>query len=356
MSLIHFDGFDARASILSGAYSYPVGSPATNASYVTGRFGTGFAIKGAQTTSGPFELTHVFSGAARTAVVTGASIFNGAGYTYSATLFAFRAGAGATSEVLTLRVNPTGYSPAGRLSVNRGLHTQTGTELGVSAVTVPSDAWHRIEVKVIAGTGTAGTVIVRQNGVVTLNLPGVDTGSANLTGVGLGFANEQNYCWAQTSDDWWICDTSGTVNNDFLGDVRVLGISPSGNGTYSQLTGSDGNSVDNYALVDEVPPDTVDFVGSPTAGQKDTYQYADIPASYTVRGVRVAALASKSDAGQISGRILTRSGTTDAGGPDCALTSTPTLFSTVLENDPATSAAWTSGGLNAAEFGWEVRP
>lgn len=70
-----------------------------------------------------------------------------------------------------------------------------------------------------------------------------------------------------------VSNTDGLDNNSWCGDGYIIGRTLYGNGDVSQLTGSDGNSVDNYQLVDEVPvsssPD--DYVGSVTADIYDLY-------------------------------------------------------------------------------------
>src|SRR5437764_673985 len=68
------------------------------------------------------------------------------------------------------------------------------------------------------------------------------SGNIGLGGVGRAYL-----------DDLYVCDATGTTNNTFLGDVRVHTLVPSGNGTDSGLTGSDGNQVNNYQLVNTVP-------------------------------------------------------------------------------------------------------
>lgn len=62
---------------------------------------------------------------------------------------------------------------------------------------------------------------------------------------------------------------SGRIGNGF-----ITSIAPNANGTNSQLTGSDGNSVDNYLLVDErvTVASPAEYVDATAADQKDTYK------------------------------------------------------------------------------------
>jgi hypothetical protein len=54
---------------------------------------------------------------------------------------------------------------------------------------------------------------------------------------------------------------------------------PNGDGNYSQFDGSDGNQVNNYQLVDEVPANVTDYVETVTVDQFDSYDLADIALS-----------------------------------------------------------------------------
>ena len=217
--------------------------------------------------------------------------------------------------------------------------------------------WHYIEVKVkIADSG--GTIELRQDGVTRLSYAG-DTQNG-------GVANVDRIAWSSRInglnyriDDIYILNEQGSLNNDFLGDTRCYPLYPNGNGNYSQLVGSDGNSTDNYLLVDESPaPSSADYVGSATPGDKDTYTFEDMPVSVgTVRGVETRVFAAKTDTGTKQVRALIRRSATDANGVDHALAdSAYVTFQDMWEQDPhAGPGAWTITNVNGSEFGAEVR-
>ena len=217
--------------------------------------------------------------------------------------------------------------------------------------------WHYIEVKVKIADAS-GTVELRQDGVTRLSYTG-DTQNG-------GVANVDRVAWASRTngldyriDDIYILNEQGTINNDFLGDTRCYPLYPNGNGNYSQLVGSDGNSTDNYLLVDESPvPSSSDYVGSATVGQKDTYTFEDLPVSVgTIRGVETRVFAAKTDTGTKQIRALVRRSATDANGVDHALAdSAYVTFQDMWEQDPhAGPGAWTITNVNGSEFGAEVR-
>lgn len=276
-------------------------------------------------------------------VVTGAAASTSPG----AGIITFSTDAGATRHLSIL------YKSDGVIEVRRG--TASGTILAsASTGQAHQDTWNYIEVKAtIADAG--GIVQVRMNGSATplINFTG-DTrngGTSTLIDtVGIGGASQCR--WA----DWYILDTAGSApNNDFLGDVRVYVLQPTGSGNYSQLVGSDGNSTDNYLLVDEAPYSTADYVGSATIGQKDSYAMADLPAGVSqVFGVMELAIVAKSDAGAAGMKQLLRVSGTDYTTAALALSTSYGEMVNLRDTNPFTGVAWTPGGVNGIEAGVEV--
>lgn len=256
---------------------------------------------------------------------------------------------GATAMV-TLRVNTDGS-----ISALRG--DQFGTVLGTSAAAlIASNVYTHLQVRVVFN-GSAGIVQVRLNGATTpsLSLTAQNTGGTSATSVRLSSA----ISWSGSQiyfDDFVVSDTSGSVANTWLGDVRVDSYLPSGNGDLSQMTGSDGNSTDNYALVNAAAPSASTYTQGAVVGNEDLYQVADIDHNpTTIYGVVATAAALKDDAGTRAIRLHAKSGTTDArSAADITLGTTRQRVATVFETDPNTSAGWTKAGFNGAQFGFEV--
>lgn len=236
--------------------------------------------------------------------------------------------------------------------------TRNGTVLGTTSFAISTEEYFYIEFKVFIHD-TSGTAEVKVNGDSKLALSGVDTkntanASANQVRIGHGSAVAGSP--SALIDDIYICDGTGSTNNDFLGDCRVDAYLPSGNGNSSQLVGSDADSIDNYLHVDESAPDgDTSYVESATAGQKDTYAMADmVHTPSSIFGVQVLASAKKDDAGSRSIATVTRSGAADYDGASQGLSTSYAYYSDIREQDPATAAAWTKTGFNAAEMGVKV--
>lgn len=252
----------------------------------------------------------------------------------------------ATTHVV-LRLNNDGT-----LSVLRST-----TVLATSVAVLAAGGFSYIELKATIDD-TVGAYEVRLNGATILAASGVDTrnggnASANRVELGGNTTPGGNYDY----DDLYICDTtsagSPSVNADFLGDVRVDASFPNGNGNSSQFVGSDGNSTDNYLLVDEASQDgDTTYVQSSTVTEKDTYAFGDISHTpVSIFGVQINMIAKKDDAGARSIASVTRSGGADTNGATQALSTSYVDYLQIVEQDPNTAAAWTKTALNAAEFG-----
>jgi hypothetical protein len=245
-----------------------------------------------------------------------------------------------------------------RLTARRGSVYATNTILGQTSnnIIVPG-SWQYVEVKVTL-SATVGVVNIRLNGGDVLNLTGQNTknGGTNTVFEGIAFWDDfmANGIYI---DDLYICNGAGSVNNDFLGDCSVQTLYPNGNGNYSQWVGSDGDSVNNYQLVNEAgSPVTTTYVETGTLGNIDTYAYADLVATTSlVRGVAHRSYIEKTDTGAQNFRQVARIGGTNYPGSDVALGTSFGLVSRYFDQSPATAAAWLIAEVNGAEFGVENR-
>jgi len=240
-------------------------------------------------------------------------------------------------------------------TTTRGIEQFNGTAGAVSAG--PPNAydptvWNYFEFKIVAGTGTNGSIEVRINGIVYNTWTGITTiNNATYTqfdGIRITIPSTNNKI-----DDFYLLNASGTINNNFLGDSRVDVLVPTGSGTYTQLT-TFGSS-QNWQNVDEVPANTSDYNYSDVVGTQDTYTFADLPAStLSIAAVQSQIYAAKTATGPRNVDPLILSNGILVVGSDFALSQSFTYTTQVYERDPGTGAAWTLSGFNAAEFGVRV--
>lgn len=240
----------------------------------------------------------------------------------------------------------------GFIEVRRGVN---GTVLATGTHQLLNTVAYYIEIKATIHDST-GAVDVHVNEVSDISISGQDTRNGGLASVDqlrFGFAAD-NSVGGVDYDDMYVCDTTGSVNNDFLGDVRVEALFPNGNGNTSNLVGSDGNSTDNYLLVDETAPNTTDYVESSTVSDKDTYAYTNLtPTSGTVKGVQILSYARKTDAGTRSIATIARHSGTEVDSSNFTLSTSYAYFRDIRETKPG-GGAWSISDVNGAEFGVKV--
>ncbi len=236
----------------------------------------------------------------------------------------------------------------GYLSVNRG-----STLLEIADFHFSVNNWYWLEFKVKCND-TTGTYELKVGETVIASDTGVDTQAGsnayhNRVQLGQGGGTQR-----ARYDDFYVCDGAGSVNNDFLGNVSVTTLFPSGAGTTTNFTPSAGA---NYTCVDEqlINEDT-DYVESSTAAHKDTYAYDNVGAGLSnIKGLQIDTLCRETDVTSYSLKTPIRSNATDYDDSAQAIGTTDYVFKRrIAELDPNTSAAWLEAAINAAEFGIKV--
>lgn len=243
----------------------------------------------------------------------------------------------------------------GSLRIRKG----DGTVLGTSAsnVIVPN-VWYYIEWKCKITTSTGSNeCVVRVNGVEVLNLTGVNT---NRTASGVWSQARWNSNGGSANalyDDVYLCNSTGTVNNDFLGDVRVIALYPNGNGDFSDYTNSASNSTNNYSYVNEAsaPDSDSSYVRSVTYGNQDLYTFTTLSAS-SVCGIQPCYYMRKDNSGFKNVQIIEKVSGTVYTNSTIALSDTYKYYTQIIELNPATTAAWTVSDINATQFGIKTVP
>lgn len=157
-------------------------------------------------------------------------------------------------------------------------------------------------------------------------------------------------------DDFYVDSSDGTEPDEAVPPLRFLWSQANGNGNSSQWTGSDGNSTDNYLLVDDAPPDgDTTFVYAQAAALIDTYATANIvvPAGYNIQAAIPTALAKRSSTTEQM-RMKVHDGATYSNGSDkTPLTAYDPIWDRFTTQPDAT--AWNETDFNSSNFGYESR-
>ena len=150
----------------------------------------------------------------------------------------------------------------GRLKLYRW---QYGYEqlITTSVTTAPARGWHYIELQVTQGTSN-GVLSVRINGVLAIQMTAQNTiqGGGQLLTAFLGAIPGQSCPLTLDVDDFYIADTSGTINNTFLGDVRVDTLQAQADGSLNQWTVTPSGTAAWEAVSDE---DETTHISAPSA-------------------------------------------------------------------------------------------
>lgn len=333
MTLLFIDGFDAgdlATKWIPGTF--------TTASSATTRFGTGMV---AAITANDLMARTITPSAQ---VTMGVAFYSTSGECG----ISLRGDAGTTTHLSIMR------TVSGIIDVRRGT-AGSGTSIVKGTTIIPLATWNYIEVQAtIADSG--GTIKVRLNGSATneIDFTGDTKNAGTSTNIDQVVLQTSGSGSTARFDDIYVLNSTGSSNTTFLGDIRIHALSPNNNGTYSQLTGSDGNQVDNYQLVDEKPFSTTDYVGSPTVGQRDTYALVDLPAISQIFGLQNNFVGAKSDASTGNAKSALLINSTLYYGTTRALGTSYVAYSDIYDTNPNTATAWTSTVVNGMEAGIEV--
>jgi len=237
-----------------------------------------------------------------------------------------------------------------------------GNEIGTKLNAVTINRWSYIECKFTLDS-SVGAVEIRINGVTVLDETNIDTiagsppggaeiGAIVVRGAG-GSTSDRDH--NRVYDDWYVLDTTGTDNNDFLGPIKVETLLPSANGDSTDFT---PNSSTNVSRVDEVVvDDDSSYNASSTTTDLDLFQMDNLSIiDGTVFGVQVDVNAGSTNATLMSMVPTIKSNTTEEAGDTYKIID-DTLYAThysVFDQDPNASAAWTTTTINAIQCGYEV--
>lgn len=216
---------------------------------------------------------------------------------------------------------------------------------------VTTNVWHYIEIKTHQHD-SSGTLEMRLDGVTVLNVSGIDTQNNSGNPSFMFSGQEEVFDW----EDILIMDTTGTVMNDFVGDMRYELVPVDGDGTIVNWTPTSG---DNYTTIDDPvgAPDDGDYIESSTTDQDNYAVHVPVTApDHTA--IYFAQLMVRTEADASGDEIALQvdsNGTVDRG-PDQVLVNGGWRYRRqAWELDPDTGSPWTLSAINAAEWGVRKR-
>lgn len=209
--------------------------------------------------------------------------------------------------------------------------------VGVSAPNiVVANAYNYIEAKAFFHA-TQGSVVVKLNGQQILSLTNLFTfdparcvvgcNKVQLLGAG-GLGGVRH-------DDFYLLDTTGASNNNFLGPIKIYAVMPSANSAPLQWIPLAGT---NFSQVNEVPPDNdLSYVQSGNLNDTDQYVYnvAAIPPGSIVFGLQHTL-----DAEVTAGSVVLSSCVNGIAATGAALGGNYAYVITPYDTNPATGLPW----------------
>jgi len=238
----------------------------------------------------------------------------------------------------------------------------TYTELAAGSIVLNELTWYVLEVYVKV-SNTVGQVIVKVNGVTDATFgPGDTASSANeytdvfkvgANGATVG-AGRDYYL-----DDIALNDTTGGESDSWVGLGGVYFLVPTADGSSSDWTPLGGGN--HWEEVDEIPADDdTSYVYDDTAGAKDLYELANLPALVnSINLVETVFQAALSEAGSNDIRgVIRHSGVDYSDTPTHTITNVHPNYA-LLKGDPVYqvlggAGAWTPAQVNALEAGFEI--
>lgn len=246
---------------------------------------------------------------------------------------------------------------AGHLQICRGTPGGGGAILAVSTNTITLGVWYYVEMKVTVDS-SAGVIELRVNGSNTGWIP--STGSLNTQQTANSYANGVGFTAVTGGggayynlDDLYVADTTGGVNDDFLGPQVVQVLKPMGAGNYAQWSPNFGA---NYGNVSDAFPDgDQTFNENSTPGNNDSFLFEDVfIASGAISAIQHVIYARQDAGAQRTIAPLQRSSSVDYIGTNFNLAGSYVYYLDVDDVNPDTGAAWDVAGLNDAEFGYDL--
>lgn len=367
MTLLAFFGFDDTVKAETGADSYTT-MPGNAAGRYSGN-----------------SFSHGINGLGFPVQATGNTIIHGCAIKTTAYsgLGAYKPGVGyMTPGVISFREDSKGTSPRDHIAIvaeaGNNDKCRFAVYLGVPACSgtgqppnrpplVATDyiyelyTWYYLEAKVIiADVNGSVEILIGGRSVLTYNGDTQTGGDGSCNSVIHSSFVAPGYQSGDAFyiDDAYIVTADATLPNDYLHDVRVRSLHPTGNGSSSEFTNSAGTTVDNYTYVDSANAQSTTYVEAATSDLTDLYTFDQLTADDEPIAVQALTYAWRTDAGTTPNLAAVAKGPlgTVRTDPNVSLSATnQNLIGDIYLTDPDGNAL-TYTAVNESEYGVTSTP
>ena len=238
------------------------------------------------------------------------------------------------------------------------VESNAGAVVAVSPHAIQPGVWHNIEFKV--SLADSGSFSMKVDNVLLINAASGDfkgdAGTATFVHLALSGNSD---CWY---DKILIADSSGSYNNDWLGDFRMEMALPTANGGTTGWTASAGSQ---YQCIDDAIGFSsgssgsgygADYISTSTLNAISQFTMGTISASNysSILFCGLYHIARSDTTGDSIAGVCKSSATTGLGATMPLLGTTDAWYCwrrSYFDRDPNGSIAWTPTAINAAEFG-----
>lgn len=236
------------------------------------------------------------------------------------------------------------------------LSLQVGTATtGTAFYTINQSVWYLLEVYVKIHD-TEGVVTVKLDGIEVYSFSGDTKPGADTTINNIVLGQKTSAVNYPAFDDIAINDTTGSVDNSWCGDGRIIALKTNASGDITNLTNSAGTQVNNYTYVDDIPADgDTTFVYGDSENEYDLYGFENpsIPVNNIPKMVWVEGRAKTTGSG--TGRMVIKSSGSEITSGSMALGyEYGVLLSEYYSIDPITSGSWSQETLDAIQAGMKI--
>lgn len=238
----------------------------------------------------------------------------------------------------------------GELRIFNGSTTLTTT----TTFNMSNEVWTYIEVEIKRDTTASGYVKIYKNGTLNHTFNGItdtDAHAEEFSSVGTAYNMRPTLVGGHGFAEY---DDLYVKNDTALGDVRVITLIPTANGTFTDFTPASGT---NYQMVDEIDDidDDTTYVENGSVGARESYNIDTFTSTpTTIHGVQLNVVTKKTDATERKYVPTLRISATQYDGAEVTLDSSYKDNLEVWDQNPNTAAAWTVSDIGSLQIGFRV--